>query len=196
MASFEVVASAPRSEEAIEAWCMEVARVECLQRGIAVPSVRFRYSKSAPARLRKSPVSIAWGRQLLEKHPSRILVVPGNNPHPNPALTTERYYWLTPYRAREAYELSSGRTRYRPSYSAGISVTFGTDEEDRKLVFLHELAHWFDDGKDGYDHHNERFWRRAFNLYDKYGLDREVYLLREEQYRKAAGRVAAKTGRK
>lgn len=184
----------------IEEWCMNVAKQECTQRGVAIPRVRFRYSKA------RTKQGYYW-RDVWYNESHITLAEQGHKVRcrPDYCEAHQSYDLCDPLwqvavadydrRPKEARKYSSGHahshtnpSRTRPN----ISVTFGTDDQDRKLVFLHELGHWL--GVDT-DWHNKAFWRRAYNLYDKYGIDRTYYLWRETSYRKAAGKVAAETGR-
>lgn len=198
MVNFELIDPADATQPVrrdidIETWCEEIARKECAAVGIREPRINFRYSRPRPARTTRRQISIAYGRQLLEKYgPEYVQVVPGDNPCEEMAFTTETYFWVSQRSARPAHKPSSGTTWKRPVWNAHIAVTFGTDETDRRMVFLHELAHWLSDID---DNHNTRFWKRAFHLYDKYGIDREHYLQREGDYKKTATRVAHSTGR-
>jgi hypothetical protein len=62
-----------------------------------------------------------------------------------------------------------------------LHVTAGTDELDQRLVLLHELAHLLRDHRAKKPaHHDVRFWRIAWDLYEHYGIadhaaEREVH---------------------
>lgn len=70
---------------------------------------------------------------------------------------------------REGIKPPPARFRFRDAdYSTGhtyfgfeIVVTAGTNEEQARLVVLHELAHWRTPGH----HHDRVFWRTALWLY-------------------------------
>jgi hypothetical protein len=64
-----------------------------------------------------------------------------------------------------------------------IAITAGTDEQDQKLVVLHELAHYLCPVK---AHHNMRFWRTAWMLYKEYDIPEEYAFKREQDYKKKA----------
>lgn len=101
-----------------------------------------------------------------------------------------------------SYPLSSGTTSYcktttgKPIYHrkktgrlivfrGKISMVAGTQEENQKLVLLHELAHWIVTRSKGMGHNN-RFWHKAFELYERYGVDRMYAFDGEKNYRKQA----------
>jgi hypothetical protein len=68
----------------------------------------------------------------------------------------------------------------RASERAGIRVMVGTDLGDARMVFLHEFAHWLA----GCQHaHDRTFWKQAWDLYEKYGIDEAYALEREGGYR-------------
>ena len=76
-----------------------------------------------------------------------------------------------------------------------IRLSAGTDEIDQKLVLLHELAHWIVvRGKA--TGHTVRFWKQAFELYERYGIDLEYAHSREKYYRKTATSVYEKAFKK
>jgi hypothetical protein len=105
--------------------------------------------------------------------------------------------WLADTRGR--YRNRTTGQRYRKSFQklpgspaqstgrthelTGIRVMVGTDAADACLVFLHELAHWLV----GCEHAHDRvFWKRAWDLYEKYGIDEAYAVEREGSYRKGA----------
>lgn len=61
-------------------------------------------------------------------------------------------------------------------YKSHITIVAGTDLFEQKLLLLHELAHWM---LPYGVHHRWRFWKRAFGLYRRYGLDLADCLFRE-----------------
>jgi hypothetical protein len=73
---------------------------------------------------------------------------------------------------------SARRYRYstKPSF---ISITAGNDVADQELVLLHELSHWLNPRTS----HTMRFWRTAFDLYEKFGI---TNLQREFRYKQKA----------
>jgi hypothetical protein len=86
---------------------------------------------------------------------------------------------------------SSGRTwarqrvwgRWIPSK---VHVTAGTDLQDQKLVLLHELAHHICNKRHKREAHSIRFWRLAFELYERYGIDMQYAYEREKDYKQKA----------
>lgn len=66
-----------------------------------------------------------------------------------------------------------------------IHISAGADEQDQKLVLLHELAHHIMNKtrKGSKAHHSQKFWELAFELYDQYGIDLEYAYDRERHYR-------------
>ena len=69
-----------------------------------------------------------------------------------------------------------------------VSVRAGSDEQDAKLVLLHELAHHIvgrtiSGRRQG---HSMKFWRLAFELYERYGVDMEYAFGREKGYKAKA----------
>lgn len=76
----------------------------------------------------------------------------------------------------------SGGTCWRDK----IHISAGDDEYDQVLVLLHELAHHIVNKTKPRVGHTIRFWRLAFELYERYGIDLGVALEREEDYRKKA----------
>lgn len=80
---------------------------------------------------------------------------------------------------------SSGWTR---TYTGEIFIRTGRCGYDQELVLLHELAHHLvgktKKGKKA--HHNIKFWKLAFELYWKYGVDLGYAIYREEHYRAKA----------
>ena len=82
-------------------------------------------------------------------------------------------------------EFSSGFTYYDGS---SVFVRAGTHGLDQELVLLHELAHHLvsKTGKGRKQGHSIKFWRLAFELYDKYKVDLDYAIYREEEYRAKA----------
>ena len=77
--------------------------------------------------------------------------------------------------------------RILSSNRSGISIVAGTDRAEARLVLLHELAHYLV----GPTHqHDERFWRRCWDLYRRYGVDLAHAWMTETAYRKGAARYA------
>ena len=89
----------------------------------------------------------------------------------------------------------------RSSWSSGftwydghkIHVTAGRDQYDQELVLLHELAHYLvcKTKKGRKESHSIRFWRLAFELYDRYGIDLGYAIYREDHYRAKASQAYA-----
>lgn len=105
-------------------------------------------------------------------------------------------------------ESSSGKTRFPRSstgtklytrtktgrlirFKGGISIMAGTNEQDQRLVLLHELAHWLT-VKYKNQGHNQKFWETAFDLYERYGVDMDYAYNREKDYKQTAKLVYAK----
>jgi hypothetical protein len=63
-----------------------------------------------------------------------------------------------------------------------IAITQGKNRTDAKMVLLHELAHWVNPGQ----HHNEKFWLTAWDLYRHFKIPIRHCLKREKNYRKGA----------
>lgn len=99
-------------------------------------------------------------------------------------------------------ESSSGRTMYAKgkagkqlfvrkktgrvvAFRGSVGVVAGSSEKDAKLVLLHELAHWVcTRGKSM--GHTVVFWKKAFELYKRYGVDMEYAFSREKDYKSTA----------
>jgi hypothetical protein len=95
---------------------------------------------------------------------------------------------------------TTGRTKWRATFGVlktqQIVVTYGGDGHAHD-VLLHELAHHIDTVKhQSRDSHGTRFWRLAFDLYEKYGsVDVEQFVLREFGYRQGAAQEALRRPR-
>ena len=83
----------------------------------------------------------------------------------------------------QMYSQKSGSMKY-----SFILIRVGSDEQDQKLVLLHELSHWMCSRK---EHHSKKFWRLAFDMYDRYGVDKQYAIKRESHYKKKAVMVIA-----
>lgn len=83
---------------------------------------------------------------------------------------------------------SSGVTYVYKKRGFDITVRAGTDIDDQKLVLLHELAHYIvaKSKKGKRESHSLRFWRLAFELYECYGVDRDMAYEREKGYKEKA----------
>jgi hypothetical protein len=94
---------------------------------------------------------------------------------------------MPPITWREASRKStSGNTSIKR-----ISIIAGSDQQDQKIVLLHELAHWLTPGG-----HTEEFWTTAFDLYESYGLSgyatyRETFHTKGEVEAKERGLIKA-----
>ena len=84
--------------------------------------------------------------------------------------------------------------RRRDTYSGGtycqggtIKLNVGRSKKDSKVVLLHELAHYFMDSL--MEGHTERFWRKCWELYQKYEVDLRYARWREKTYRAGAEKV-------
>lgn len=85
---------------------------------------------------------------------------------------------------------SSGRTwrkqkAWGRKYPSKIHISAGIDEADQELVLLHELAHHLLNrtSKGRRESHSNRFWKLAFELYDRYGVDLDFAWKRERDYK-------------
>lgn len=69
-----------------------------------------------------------------------------------------------------------------------VVVRAGKDEQDQKLVLLHELAHHVvARSKSGRGQgHTIKFWKLAFELYERYGVDMDYAYKREKNYKRKA----------
>lgn len=82
--------------------------------------------------------------------------------------------------------------RNRQEYSQGttwpnkIHISAGSHGHDQELVLLHELAHHVANKNKPHQGHTIRFWRLAFELYERYGIELGYAIWREEHYRKYA----------
>jgi hypothetical protein len=75
----------------------------------------------------------------------------------------------------------------------GMSIVAGTDVRQLRMVLLHELAHYLV----GPTHqHDERFWRRCWELYRRYGVDLAYAWQAETSYRKGAATFAPEAVRR
>lgn len=74
------------------------------------------------------------------------------------------------------------------TYEDRIFIRAGFDKYDQELVLLHELAHYIiAKSKRGLrEGHSLRFWKLAFELYFKYGIEPEYAIYREENYKAKA----------
>jgi hypothetical protein len=78
-----------------------------------------------------------------------------------------------------------------------IHVSAGSDEQDQRLVLLHELAHHITQkrqtvkrryayrprNKRVFEAHSIRFWRLAVELYERYDMDMDYAFNREKGYK-------------
>ncbi len=69
-----------------------------------------------------------------------------------------------------------------------VSVRAGSSEENAKLVLLHELAHHIvGRSKTGRGQgHTMKFWKLAFELYERYGMNMEYAYSKEKGYKAKA----------
>jgi len=86
-------------------------------------------------------------------------------------------------RRRRNQDSSSGTCYY--DRAKGIALNFGTKAPrwERKLVLIHELAHWLRPRQEG---HSPEFWKLAFRLYKANGVPIRKALSREKNYKKEA----------
>lgn len=91
----------------------------------------------------------------------------------------------------EPIRSSSGTTW---AYRQKIHISAGSDVKDQKLVLLHELAHHIlNKTKKGRGQgHTTKFWKLAFELYERYGIDMKTAFNREKGYRATAAKVYEK----
>lgn len=91
----------------------------------------------------------------------------------------------------EPRRLKNGKVKYRRSTGI-VHISAGTDVKDQRLVLLHELSHHIA-GRSRDEHHGIRFWRLAFELYERYGLELEYAYAAEMRHgsRVAGGRAKA-----
>ena len=90
---------------------------------------------------------------------------------------------------RRSQPWTSGAVYYD---GTGIGIVAGTDVQQLRLVLLHELAHYLV----GPTHqHDERFWRRCWELYRRHGVDLGYAWSAETAYRKGAARYAPESVR-
>ena len=104
--------------------------------------------------LKKANPAPEWAKCLIEDVCDAY-----NVPVPN-------YKWFI---GKRQDRLSTGWAYHHTSPYAdrGIKINAGTEEAEQKIVLLHELSHWI--GMEQGEHHNAKFWRRAFELYETYG---------------------------
>lgn len=76
-------------------------------------------------------------------------------------------------------------TGRRIVFRGSVAVSAGTSEQDAKLVLLHELAHWVCTRGKAVGH-TVRFWKMAYELYDRYGVDMKYAFEREKDYKQTA----------
>lgn len=75
---------------------------------------------------------------------------------------------------------STGSTHLRGSngYSNGkIHVTAGKELLDQRITLLHEIAHWLVSPE-----HDAKFWKKAWELYRRYGVRAHEALMWETGY--------------
>lgn len=82
---------------------------------------------------------------------------------------------------KEYVRLKNGKTKWSPDRGY-IKIGAGIDKKDCELVLLHELGHWtaYRTKSKG---HTVHFWKRAFELYQRYGVDMEFAFKREKNYK-------------
>ncbi len=85
---------------------------------------------------------------------------------------------------KKGVKTKSGKLKFVQWYGE-VSVRAGRDEQDQKLVLLHELAHHIvGRSKTGRGQgHTMKFWKLAFELYDRYGVDMDYAIGREKNYK-------------
>lgn len=159
-------------------WMYDTVDRECKQRGVAVPPLKVRYGWDGHnvEVLKGTRGAKEWPTYLRDEKGHFILDANGYVQRAGPSTY---HKWVKTMRRD-----SSGYCRY----GRNISFVFGSDIEDRKLVVLHELAHWFTP----YESHSQKFWDVAFRLFKKYKLDAAVATNRSVNYKKKAAKSAAK----
>ena len=97
----------------------------------------------------------------------------------------------------------SWRSRARPTssgvtrrHAGSISLSAGTDHDDRRLTLLHELAHWISPmprrRRGRVAHHDLGFYRAAFELYRRHGIPDAAAIAGESaRYPSALGHARA-----
>lgn len=90
-----------------------------------------------------------------------------------------RPHWYT------AIKYKKDGTKYLKHHYGELCVRAGTDVQDQTLVLLHELAHHIvgRTKKGRNSGHSIAFWKLAFELYDKYGVDMDYAFKREKNYK-------------
>lgn len=86
------------------------------------------------------------------------------------------------------YRMTKGGKLKATNWWGEIIVRAGSDIQDQKLVLLHELAHHVAARSKTRRHHGHtiRFWKLAFEFYDRYGVDMEYAYDREKNYKAKA----------
>ena len=118
-------------------------------------------------------------------------------------VTPPQVRWMVSRKTRYRYDSngdlvygtrvrSSGTTQWIGSDRATarhthITMKVGSDLQDQRLVLLHELAHWLSPVIDG---HSRGFWRRAWELYERYNIDLDYAWEREKAYKVKATQEA------
>jgi predicted metal-dependent hydrolase len=121
-----------------------------------------------------------WAKELTER------VVKENSRRKVPPIAWRKVSRSCSSGKARMYSQKSGYMKY-----SCILIRAGTSEQDQKLVLLHELAHWMCSRG---ERHSMKFWRLAFDLYAKYGVDSEYAKKRESDYKKKATFVIAERG--
>lgn len=83
--------------------------------------------------------------------------------------------------------LKSGKLKRSP-FRGRISIKASTEQQDQELVLLHELAHWVVVRTRSMGH-TVHFWKKAFELYQRYGVDMTYAYSREKDYKQKAVQV-------
>jgi hypothetical protein len=186
---------APVGASTIEEWCHAIAAHECHEHRKHLPAIRFRYSQATKGRYAYWPIHDegheAWARARI-KRDGEVWKVRERKDYCGIHEDDDMCNPIREYRVKVSDEKAESKYSSGRAWAMEIVCTFGTDDTDRKLTFLHELAHVLV-GTD--NAHNAKFWRKAFDLFDKYGIQRDYYIWRSERYIKLAGKVAAQTGR-
>jgi hypothetical protein len=97
------------------------------------------------------------------------------------------------WRSRRRHTTGRHWKRWRDGKSR-ISICAGTSgEQEHRGVLLHELAHHVQTQRGHRGHHDDRFWRIAWGLFQRYGVT-PGFMEREFRYRARAARVAIQLG--
>lgn len=96
----------------------------------------------------------------------------------------------TGYSHGRSWKYSEGTKKNGDKYpsESRILIAVGIDEQHQRLVLLHELAHQI--APEG-EHHGEVFWKCAYGLYRRYGINLRYAYDNEKTYRDMARTIGA-----